>query len=233
MRDITTSAINMTLSISVFVLMATTSRGFAQHSDVEFSYSNGRIEIEFGAEGSVFEGEFPISGPLDGFTNEPGFASETTEGLGILPNDLISYNVLGPLRYHDGADFAPTAATISGDDQPNFGTVVISSATTAADGLGGVIGQANGSGDFHSDPGWFGSLPLATGAYGVLLDLETDAPGIANSDPFYLVFNYGLDEQAFEGAVGQFASIIPEPASLAIAAAGGGLLLTGRRRQRA
>lgn len=232
MHYFTTSAMGKIPSVSLLALMAITSHGWAQHSDVEFSYRHGVIEFEFGAEGPVFEGDFPTSGPLDGFTNEPGFASETAEGMGINPDDRISYHVLGPLLYHDGLDFSPTSATVTGDDQPNAGSVVISSATTVGDDLGGLIGQANGTGDLHADLGWLLSVPAATGAYGVPIALETDEPGIVDSDPFYLVFNYGLNEETFEGAVAEFASMIPEPATPAVAAAAGCLALTRWRRQR-
>ena len=203
------------------------------HSDVEFSYSNDMIDIEFGSEGQVFEGDMPATGPLTGFTNEPGFGSETLEGLGIGPSDLISYNVLGPLVYHDGAGFVPTTATIAGDDQPDAGVVVISADTTGADGLGGLIGQADSIGDFHVDLGWDLSDGASAGAYGVLLNLDTDASDIANSDPFFIVFNFGLEEGPFEGAVEQFAAVVPEPISLAVVGVGGLLLLTRRRRQQA
>lgn len=213
----------------VVVLLATSSFANAQHSDVEFSYTGGQINVEFGPDGPAFEGDFPTSGGLNGFTTEPGFASEINEGLGIGPGDAVRYNVRGPLRYHDGNAFAPTTATITGDDQPQTGTVVINHDTSAADGLEGLIGEANGAGDFHADPGWFLSVPAAIGAYGVLLNLETDAPGIAASDPFYIVFNYGLDEPDFDATLSHFAAAVPEPAMLSLLTLGGLILLRRRR----
>ena len=214
---------------SVVVFLAPLSFVAAQHSDIEFSYAGGRIDVEFGPDGPVFEGDFPMSGGLNGFTTEPGFASETDEGLGIGPGDAVRYHVRGPLRYHDGSAFAATAATMTGDDQPQAGTVGITSATTAADGLQGLIGEANGAGDFHADPGWFLSVPAAIGAYGVLLNLETDAPGIAASNPFYLVFNYGLGEPVFDATLLDFAVAVPEPATLSLLTLGGLVLLRRRR----
>lgn len=217
------------IAISILVLTMLVSPALAQHSDVEFSYQNGKIEVEFGPEGPVFESEMPTTGALKGFANLPGFASEAAEGLGINPGNLIRYNVVGPLRYHDGNNFAVTSVTISGDDQPNSGTVVISSSTAAGDGLGGLIGQADGIGDFHTDLGWLLSDPSPVGAYGALLDLETDEPGIADSDPFFIVFNFGLDEQVFESTVEAFAAIVPEPASFAVVGLGTLFLLVRRR----
>ena len=196
------------LLTSLTALLLAAPPAIAQHSDVEFSYVNNKIEIVFGLEGRIFEGDMPTSGGLAGFANEPGFASEVSEGLGINPNDLISYQVVGGLLYHDGGGFASTPETIAGDDAPNFGTVIISQSTTAGDGLGGVIGQAGGSGDFHADPGWQLSVPAATGAYGIALAVSTDEPGIADSDSFYIVFNFGLDDPNFESTVEDFAYAI-------------------------
>ena len=54
------------------------------------------------------------------------------------------------------------------------------------------------------------------GAYGLLMELTThvDSPvGLSNSDPFYLVFNFGLDDSQFDDALGAFAAQVPEPAS--------------------
>ena len=141
----------------------------------------------------------------------------------------MHYNVRGPLRYHDGSAFVPTTATITGDDQPQAGTVVINPATTVADGLEGLIGEANRAGDFHADPGWFLSVPAAIGAYGVLLNLETDAPRIAASVPFYLVFNYGLDEPNFDATLLDFAAAVPEPSMLSLLTLGTLMLLRRRR----
>ena len=203
--------------------------GHEGHSDIEFSYVGGQIDVEFGDDGPVFESDFPTLGALNGFTNLPGFASEIDEGMGIGPGDALRYNVRGPLRYHDGNSFIPTSATIAGDDQPLTGTVVIKPDTTLADGLGGLIGEANGAGDFHADPGWLLSVPAANGAYGVLLNLETNAPGVAASEPFYLVFNYGLDEPEFDATLSDFAAAVPEPAMLSLLTLGALMLL---RRQR-
>ena len=219
------------VAIATLILVALGARAFAQHGDVEFEYSNGMIDIMFGPEGQVVEGDMPTSGPLLGFINESGFASENSEGLGIGPNDLISYNVLDALLYHDGAGFMPTAASIFGDDQPIASVVEITASTTTGDGLGGLVGQAGSTGDFHVHLSWLLSSGAVNGAYGVLLDLETNALGINNSDPFYMVFNFGLDQTIFDGALDDFATIVPAPNTLAVAVAGGILVLIRRRRR--
>jgi len=215
---------------------------YAQHSDVDFAFENDRIEVEFGPEGQVFEGEFPTSGSFEQFTDDPGFAQE--DGTAAFPTGTnIDYNILGPLVYHDGSGFAsvPTGVQIKIDDNPN-GSLTVTDATASPLSGPGVIGDANGGHahiDFTLQPGESdtGNNPPA-GAYGLLMELIAvqdngnldPVTGVGNSDPFYIVFNFGLEGEDFEGAVGDFAELIPEPASLALVGLGGLMILTRRRR---
>jgi hypothetical protein len=223
--------------LAALALIVPRGAALAQHSDIEFFYSDGKIQIEFGSEGQVFEGEFPTSGLFEQFTTDPGFGSEAAEGLGIQPGNIIDYNILGPLRYHDGTDFAPvpTGAQIEIFDTPTGGLIVNDSIIGPISGSG-AIGMADGSGDLHAHVD-FELQPLSLdtpqfGAYGILMELFTDEPGIANSDPFYIVFNFGLDEATFEGAVGDFAHAVPEPSSLVLCALGSVLLVFSSKRMR-
>jgi len=217
---------------------------YAQHSDVDFAFENDRIEVEFGPEGQVFEGEFPTSGSLsEQFTDDPGFAQE--DDTPDFPTGTnIDYNILGPLRYHDGTSFAAVTPGVQIqilDNLSGSGPLTVTDATAGPVSGPGVIGDANGGHahiDFTLQPGEFDTAnnPPA-GAYGLLMELiavDDDlnpVPGVDNSDPFYIVFNFGLDPETFEGAVGDFAALIPEPTSLAIAGLGG-LVLLGRRRMK-
>tara|TARA_Y100000588_G_scaffold333804_1_gene372889 strand:+ start:202 stop:573 length:372 start_codon:yes stop_codon:yes gene_type:complete len=61
------------------------------HSDIEFGYMDGKIEVEFGDEGQIFEGEFPTStdigeGLVEQFTDDPGFNTNDAEGLSVNPS---------------------------------------------------------------------------------------------------------------------------------------------------
>lgn len=197
------------------------------HNDVEFEYRAGKIAIEFGGEGRVFEGEFPVDGEMEQASENPGFGSELAEGLGVSPLDIIDYNVLGPLVYHNGTNFAPVpgGASILIEDNPvNAGSLAVTSSTTGPISGPGAIAQADLNGEVHTHLEFFlepASLGVPEyGAYGFLMQLTTDRPGVAPSAPFYLVFNFGLEEQVFEGAVESFAAQIPEPSTLVIGALG-------------
>lgn len=200
----------------------------AQHSDVEFSYDSGKIVVEFGSEGRVFEGDFlDFEGGLLS-TSDPGFGSEVDEGLGIVPFDIVSIEALGPLVFHDGTGFGPTSAVLT-IDGPVGGPLTVGSGTA-----GGIraVGQADAAGDFHGHLDYTISAGATTGAYGVSLRLLTDQAGIEASDSFFIVLNNGLDEEIFEAAVGDFAiRAVPEPVTWALAGALGLMMLGLRRRQ--
>ena len=54
----------------------------------------------------------------------------------------------------------------------------------------------------------------AFGAYAVRLNLSTNASGIADSDDFFIVYNFGLGDTEFEEGVEAFAALVPEPATM-------------------
>ncbi len=222
----TTLALAALLSLSTSNLFAQEEHG---HSDVEFVYAGGQIDVEFGDEGSVFEAEFETSGPEEQITDDPGFEGD------VVPGDIIDYIILGPLVYHDGTDFAPvpSEATIDILDNPGGGMSVSASTSGPVSGTG-FIGQADGSGEAHTHVEF--TLSPSTldapeyGAYGILMELTTDASGIANSEPFYIVFNFGLDEEIYEGAVEAFAETVPEPTAGLLLALGASCFAAARRR---
>lgn len=195
------------------------------HSDVEFAYEDGRIAIEFGDEGAIFEGEFPLDGIDRQFTGEPGFGSELEEGLGIHPGDQIAYNVLSDLLFwNEGFKSVTDDVQIRIVNRPPS-PVVPDTVVSASSGIqmgsfspaANRIGAAEDDGDFHSDldfmlePMFDTPNEAAFGAYGILMSLSSDNPEIADSEPFAMIFNYGLDEAVFEEGVESFAAIVPEP----------------------
>ena len=82
------------LACTFLILFSCSTLAFAQHedeeehhSDVEFAYVDGAIEVEAGEEGFVFEGEFG-EGEFANFASEPGIASEVEEGAGVLRSEV-------------------------------------------------------------------------------------------------------------------------------------------------
>jgi hypothetical protein len=216
------------------------------HSDIEFSYVDGKIDVEFGDEGAVFEGEFPTEGVDRQFTTEPGFGSELEEGLGIGAGDQVVYNVLGNLMFwNDGFKPVPDGVSLRVVNKPPA-PIVPDTVITRDSGVQrgsftpalNRIGEAESDGDFHSDLQFFlepnGAPdpinPEIFGAYGVMLSLSTDAEGIADSDPFFLVLNMGLDEELYEEGVEAFAAVVPEPSGMVLGLlAAAGCVLSRRR----
>lgn len=199
----------------------------AQHAgDIEFSYENSSIVFHSGEEGfldgtQLFEAEFPDSGPFNGFTDEPGFISEAPD-YGIIAGDIVDYTVLQSrfgyfLNYWNPVNglVENTSASLNIEDQPAGDWLV-----TAGSGGGsgpGVLGQADANGDFHHHIDFQLSSGAAAGAYAVLFRLDTTSAGIADSEDFYVVWGYGIDETQHEAAIGHFASAIPEPGCLSLA----------------
>ena len=213
------------------------------HSDIEFGYMDGKIEVEFGDEGQVFEGAFPTStdigeGLVEQFTDDPGFNTNDAEGLSVNPGDRVDFQVLGPLAYHNGSSFSavPGGSHILIEDAA-LQVLSVNAQTVGPVSSVGPIAVGDGDGDVHAhldfalQPTSLGELEF--GAYGLQMRLVTDAVGIASSDPYFVVFNFGLDDPVFEGAVEDFASIIPEPTSLAALGFMSTLLIMRRKIRRA
>ncbi len=218
-----------------------TAQAQAQHSDVEFGYLDGKIEIGFGAEGRIFEADIPLDGLTPRFTTNPGFAAdEPAEGFILNPSDIIGYNIHDRLFYWDGISEVASdpAWTIQIDDV--VGNFIVSN--TSAESFSSfapnsqIIGQAGPTGEFHTHLDFTLSGTAPTGAYGLLMSLSTNAAGIANSQTFGIMFNFGLDDAAFEAGVDHFVttrglSVVPEPGAAALLLTGLGSVLLRRQRR--
>ena len=196
----------------------------AQHLDVLFSYENDKIEIQElpDPRGLVYAGNFPTTGIERQFTTLPGFASETDVGLGIGSGDQIVYNVVDNLFFWDGNDFAAPANGTQIRVRNNPTSIPDTFVTPTSGELPGSfspplnrIGAAGSGGDFHVDLQWFlepntapTPPPPELGAYGMKLTLSTDEPGIGDSDPLFFVFNFGLDPNSFDAALGAYAGLL-------------------------
>lgn len=222
---------------ALIVMMTYASTASAQHEgDVEFEYHGGNIEVEGGElsllfANRIFDGAFPVGGFFDRFTSDPGFEAH----LPIGPNDIIGFDLHAGHHGHFLNFYDPTANQIVSAHpwSINIDWGVGNLDVSATTGGTGLIGQAESDGVFHVHPNFRLSAGTPIGAYGFLMSLNSSDPGIGDSDPFWLVFNFGMDAEDFELATRSFTGI-PEPSSIGLIGAGlVGLVTVGRRRRTA
>ncbi len=197
--------------IALIMVTAAASAQDYGHVDVEFEYADGKVQLS----NPVYTHVFPTSGISQQYTSNPGFGSETDVGQGIGPHETIFYHVLDPLFFWDGTTFTDPAEDTQIrilNNPPTIPQTVVGAHTGLQEGSLdpplNLVGQSMASGDFHShvsfqlEPQPAGPPPPpAFGAYGLKLSVGTSAEGIEPSDPFFLVFEFGLDEATFQRGV--------------------------------
>lgn len=198
------------------------------HSDVFFTYGETKIEITEQDGRLVIPQVMPAGGFFAQANSNPGFFSESDLGGGTAPNDVVGYNVLGDLVFWSDGEFAQPKADTSIRilNNPGFVEDVVIGTETGEqlaqfDPLSNSIGQSAASGDFHahvdfrlepnsSDPE---EMPLF-GAYGLKLSLASDNPSVTESDPFFVVFDFGMEEEQFTDALDDFEALLTVDESL-------------------
>lgn len=192
------------------------------HSDVLFTYGTSKIEIATQQGRTVIPQTFPDTGFFAQANSNPGFFSESDVGGGTGPNDILAYNVLDELVYWSEGEFSPVMpeTQIRIVNNPTSVEHTIVGAGTGVQRasfspLRNSIGQSNGAGEFHahvdfrieplsSDP----ELTPATGVYGLKLSLSSENPSVEESDPFFIVFRFGIEETAFAEALNDFDALL-------------------------
>jgi hypothetical protein len=134
----------------------------------------------------------------------------------------VGYNVLEDLTFWKDGEFTSPkpSAEIRVINNPRFVADTVIGTTSGEqratfDPLSNSIGQSGSSGDFHAHVD-FRLEPLSddadetpsTGAYGLKLSLISDNESIEESEPFYIVFQFGIEEDQFIQALDDFESLL-------------------------
>jgi hypothetical protein len=186
-----------------------------QHEgDIQPWLADGKVQVN----GTLFEGDFgDISGGTY-VTDDPGFDAETAKGA-FGAGNWLRYAGLDSLQYWDGSDWSsavPNGEYIQiGDALGGLSTFGTSGITNPV----GVIGEFDDASDLHEHLDFSirdssNALGGSVGAYWIQLKLfdsaaDSDVPLNAASEPLNIVFNRGLDSEAYEQAV---AAVGGEPA---------------------
>lgn len=167
---------------------------------------------------NVYEADFGdlAGGPWS--TNNPGF--QTQGGATLTPMALISFEGIGALSYWNGASWGTPATgvgvSIADVYQSALTTWTISGVTPGATSY---VSQVTAGGTIHDHLALSVTSSAPVGAYMIELRLTSDS--YASSDPFYIVFNRGLADEAFESSVSAIAAApVPEPSTYALMALG-------------
>lgn len=173
-------------------------------------------------------------------TDHPGFEAFS----GFVSGDTISFSLLGPLWFSPGAGTpVPAAAGNVLSLAHQDGSVLIPPTVTGSSGpqAGFQVGEYDGFAlsEFEHQLGYklenAGGLP--TGAFAValrLLGTDHNAQPFTPSEPFVAIFNVGLTPTTLAAVAPQlYASAVPEPSSMVLAAAAAaGLAMAVLRRRK-
>lgn len=206
--------------------------------DIELSVVNGKIvtsgghHTEYGTGYGIFEGDLDtlLGGPR-WRTTDPGFDSEAGT---FAPSDMLYFAPVGSLGFWDGDSWeSPGSAVLIVRDSIDGTATYSGTGFTTSDGFDGFISDGGATGSIHQHITFtLQASPLtpgpAVGAYRIALQLTS--PSYTSSDPFWIVFNRGLGEEAFEESAHVMS--VPEPETYALMALGLGFVAFVARRRR-
>jgi hypothetical protein len=222
----------------------------AQHLDISPGTAAGRIVTGgYDDAGSSFVPDVRVFGydfgedPLDPyFAEDPGFRSLAHAQGGTYPaGATLAFDIVSDLQFWTGTGFAgvPTGESLH-LERGTFSVDVGTGETLPKTGL--LIGTSDANGVVHEHLSAFlyGSdgnavagdgIEAAPGIYLLSLILRTDAAGVAESDPIWVVYNNGLSEEVHDEAIGWVEeNLVPEPATALMLLLGGGLGVIRARR---
>lgn len=224
----------MTPHILVATTIALTGTAAGHDGDIGLRIVNNRIftsAVIDTPQGSIVQGVRRVFGAefIDfggaPYADDPGLFAEP----GTFPTSQLGFDILGPVLKWDGASFpaAPIPAeTITIEFGPLSRTTPL--ANIVVPGFGINVGPAGF--DEHYD--FTLNAPASDGIYALSLRLWSDAPGIRESRPFYIIFNWNESEPTHDLAIDWArANLVPAPIGVAPMLAAAAFAM-GRRRQR-
>jgi hypothetical protein len=179
---------------------------------------------------NIFEADFgDLSGGLWS-TKDPGFQ---TQGANLLkPGALISFEGVGKLNFWNGSawNVAHSGVGVSVADVYQD-ALTTWNASGVTPGETAYVSEVSLSGTIHDHLKMSVTPNAAAGAY--MIEMKLSSADYISSDSFYIVFNRGLADAAFESSVEALvAAPVPEPGTYALMFAGLlGVGLMVRRRQ--
>ncbi len=207
------------IAASVIVVLAATQAAVAQfgHSDIDFALDGDKLITDK----RVYESFFPTFGISKQFSANPGFTAES-DGLGTIGSRReVVYDVLDHLILWDGIQF------VSPDDEVRIriDNNPPGSSSTYIDAKSGKqigssdppvnrIGASSAGGEVHSHVNFFleaGDDDPPFGAYGLKLAISIDREEVIDSDPVFVVFNFGLEASLFEESLAAYEGLLEKP----------------------
>lgn len=201
----------LALSAAMFAAPA-----WSQHvhdGDILISVINGKLATSGGHTDTIFEGDFGDFAGGDYKTDDPGYDSE--DGT-FASGTIVNYMALGALKFWNGSSWGsagvPDGVQVKIDG--NFGEETFFGAAGVSGDVSGLIGDAGAGGNVHEhlDMSVVGANRTQPGAYWISLKLSSTSSALQPSDPYHIVLNRGLGEEAFEAAV----MAVPEPSTYAM-----------------
>lgn len=237
--SLTRNLLGTIAAVSAFVLPPLAQAQHLHGGDIIVGVHGGKITIESGEAQAgtgykIFEGAFTTLTNFNRWTtDDPGFDMEPGT---LAQGDQLWIRGVGALRSWSSTT-STWVTSVTGSELIQVKDVLNGSWVFRPSGVieipgfnqtgAGAIAESDASGqihqhlDFHllnsADNNAQLGTPVADGAYLVQLQLfsPTTAPGgglkYLDSDPFFIAFNRGLDDVAFESAVEVLA--VPEPST--------------------
>jgi hypothetical protein len=240
---------SMLASAAIAVGVLASPNTFAQHVDIEVAVLGGKIVADPLNEAAtalngykLFEGNFrDLAGGLYS-TDDPGFAdAHDLPSSGFANGNILYIRGLGALSFWNGAMWtapASTGTTISIADAIGESLTFNNAGVSLSASGAGAIGQFDSDGGLHEHLDFTINSAAPTGAYRITgqfwaQDTFGGSPIYTDSDPFYLVFNNGLNDTAFEASVSALTTPVPEASTYALMLAGLAVVAGVKRRRTA